>query len=88
MVTITDPYTHYFVFELGDRFIRGELEFDTDNKASFRIKEWSEPLPAEFLNQFTEWVELLRKLDEVNGGIKRVGVILKPFDKKEFIKKE
>ena len=68
-----DPYTHTFKFVLGDSsYIEGECEFDTDCKASFRMKLWSEPLPLETIDEFRKIVHLIKKIYENNSGIKKI----------------
>ena len=68
-----DTYTHTFKFYLGDgSFIDGECEFNTDGKASFKIKTWSEPLPLETLQEFENVVEMIKDIYTSNGGIKKI----------------
>lgn len=69
-----DPYTHDFRFEIGGQFIRGEVEFDTDKKMSFSMKEWSTPLDADNLEKFNKFMDLLKIFFEGVGEIKVIGV--------------
>ena len=69
-----DPYTHEFKFELDGNFINGEVEFNTDGKVSFKINAWSEPLPIEILNQFSELMAMLKKIYENEGDIKKISI--------------
>jgi hypothetical protein len=71
-----DQYTHEFKFQLGDggKFIEGEIEFDTDNKASFKITSWSEPIPAEFMQDFITVMEDARLLYEKYTDIKLIKI--------------
>jgi len=74
-----DQYTHTFSFELGDdSYLNGECEFNTDGKASFKIKTFSEPLPLETIQEFENVVELIKSIYESNGGINKI-----VFKKKE-----
>jgi len=61
-----DQYTHTFKFEINGNFIRGEAEFNTDSKASFKMTEWSEPLDDFVLDYFKELSDLLKRI--VNDG--------------------
>jgi hypothetical protein len=49
-----DQYTHEFKFEVNGAFIRGQCEFNTDEKVSFKITEWSQPLAATLLDDFSD----------------------------------
>ena len=72
-------YTHEFKFQLGDggQFIEGEIEFDTDNKISYKMDSFSEPIKAETLKKFDEVCELIRTVYEQFGGIKLIRFKLK-----------
>ena len=67
-----DIYTHDFKVKLGDggQFIEGEIEFNTDNKISYKMTSWSEPIRAETLKSFNEICETIRVMFEQYGGIK------------------
>lgn len=67
-----DPYTHTFKFELNGTFIRGEAEFNTDGKASFKMDEWSEPLGLEVIGEFRKLMKQIKGIYESNGGIKKI----------------
>ena len=67
-----DPYSHIFKFELNGTFIRGEAEFNTDGKASFKMTEWSEPLPLETLHEFKELMEHIKRIYESSNGVKKI----------------
>ena len=68
----SDPYTHDFKFEIDGSFIRGEAEFNTDGKASFRISEWSQPLSLDVLKAFCNAMDWTKKTFETNGEIKKL----------------
>ena len=53
---MADFYTHKFVFKLDGNYIKGDIEFNTDDVASFHIKEISEPMNADILKSFYEYV--------------------------------
>jgi len=75
-----DQFTHTFKFEInkdGSDFIKGECEFDTDEKASYKIESTSEPLNHPTLGYFMELMALIRKIYEENGGVKNIKVSLK-----------
>ena len=59
-----DGYTHRFKFSVGDggHFIKGYVEFDTDEKVSYKVTSWSEPLQKDVLDNFSELTELIRKI--------------------------
>ena len=63
-----DSFTHRFNFRVGDTFIRGECEFNTDQKASVWIKESSNPLPTSLLKSFYEHIESCKNIYEEHGG--------------------
>jgi len=67
-----DIYTHDFKFELDGVFIRGEAEFNTDGKASFRMTEWSEPLPLETIKEFRKLMEQVKGIYTEDGGVKKI----------------
>jgi len=68
-----DPYTHEFKYEVNGSFIRGEVEFDTDNKATFKITEWSQPLPLETLQDFCDVMERIKGIyDNENDNVKKI----------------
>lgn len=75
-----DPYTHIFKFFIGkngEYTISGECEFDTDGKMSYKIEDTSDPLPAEALASFNEYMNLVKKIYDSNGGFKQMTVKLK-----------
>lgn len=72
-----DPYTHTFKFEIEDKtgkrsFLKGEIEFNEDGKASFKLEDVSEPLDLEVLEYFRDTVESFRLLTEDYGPIKKI----------------
>jgi len=69
---VVDPYTHTFKFELDGVFIRGEVEFNTDGKASFKMTEWSEPLPLDTLGEFKKLMTQIKNIYTANGGVKKI----------------
>ena len=67
-----DQYTHNIKFETGDYFIRGDAEFNTDGKASFKIDEWSQPLPLDVIKMFHKLMKYVQVIYKSNGGIKKI----------------
>lgn len=59
---MADQYTHHFKFEIDDWFMRGKTEFNTDGKASFKMQEWSEPLPDYVLDYFKKLTDLMKEI--------------------------
>ena len=70
-----DPFTHTFKFDINGSFIRGEAEFNTDGKASFKMDEWSIPLSREVLSHFINLIELLKKIYESGGTESEINLI-------------
>lgn len=73
-MAIEEPYTHKFKFQIGDggRFLNGLIEFNEDQKVSYKIQEWSEPLEKDVLDDFTALTELLKTIFHKHGGIKLI----------------
>ena len=69
-----DIYTHVFDFTVGSKFIRGEVEFDTDGKMSYKIKEVSDPFSNDFLHMFQELMSFLFILYNQEGEIKNIKI--------------
>ena len=71
-----DQYTHTFDFQIGDggKFLTGEIEFNTDNKVSYKFKTFSEPISEDTLSQFTRLTELLKEIYHGSGGIKMIRI--------------
>jgi len=62
---MAEQYTHDFKFQIGEdgsKFINGEIEFNSDGKVSFKIKDWAEPLLKEDLERFTYIVDHLKNI--------------------------
>ncbi len=59
-----EQYTHTFKFEIDGSFIRGEAEFNTDGKASYKIEPegLSQPLPDYVLRYFQEIMDIMVKI--------------------------
>ena len=70
-------YTHKFKFELDSGWLEGEAEFNTDNRASFKMGEWSQPLPERVLTYFTEMTDLLVRMTHDDCAIKHISFKLK-----------
>ena len=67
-----EKYTHNFNFEVdsaGGQYIKGEVEFDTDGKVSFKIKDSSSPLKSETLSLFNKYLEFMKSIYDTTGGI-------------------
>ena len=75
-----DPYTHNFIYSIGDggKWIEGECEFNKDKITTFKIINWSEPLSKGTLKHFNELMDLMETIFVEAGGIKKISVKLKP----------
>ena len=72
---VADTYTHDFIYRIGDGpFIVGEVEFNHDKKASFRMNNISEPMPQDILVAFTEFIERIKKRFDDFGSLKHVEI--------------
>ena len=74
-------FNHTFEIELsadGSWFLKGEVEFDTDGKASFKIDESSIPLSGEGMHHFIDLMDLIRRMFPCCGGVKRIEIVQKP----------
>ena len=71
-----DPYTHDFIYQLGDggKFMVGEVEFDKDKKVSYRFGQISEPLDHELMQHFHEFIDRVKLRYDHWGGIKLVQI--------------
>ena len=67
-----DLYTHEFKFDIEGNFITGEVEFDTDDKVSFKMLTWSQPLSLDIMGKFNELMTLMGKIYNENGAIKKI----------------
>lgn len=68
-----DNYTHEFKYEVNGVFIRGECEFDTDEKASFKVTEWSQPIPLTTMADFLKVMELIKDIyDKNDNTVKKI----------------
>ena len=70
-------YTHTFKFELENSSVRGEVEFNTDGKVSFKLDNVSEPLALTDLSYFKRLMELLKEIYTAGGGIRKIKIIKK-----------
>lgn len=75
-------YTHKFKFELANGWLEGDVEFNTDGKASFKVGNWNQPLPQGVLEYFNEIIDLCVKITHDVGtpdthGIKHISFKLK-----------
>ena len=67
-----DQYTHIIKFEIDGSFIRGEAEFDTDGKASFRMDEWSEPISLVIIQKFEHIMAKIKELYDEDIEVKKI----------------
>jgi len=77
---MTDQFTHNFNFEVDDaggQFIKGDVEFNTDGKVSFKIQNSATPLKRETLALFVEFLDYIYKIFEKTGGISSIKVVKK-----------
>ena len=76
-----DRYTHDFSYRLGDggKFILGEVEFNHDKAISYKITDWSEPMPHKIMVEFTEFIDRVKSRFDEWGGLKQVKIIEKGF---------
>jgi len=65
----SDQYTHQFKYEVNGIFIRGECEFNTDEKASFKVTEWSQPIPLAAMADFIDVMEKVKAIYVNNNDI-------------------
>jgi len=70
-----DQFTHYFTFDVGDAYLMGRVEFNTDKKMTFRVINVSSPMDEGTLKLFMEWLDLLQRIYQKNGKVKRVAVV-------------
>ena len=69
-----DQYTHKFEFKVGDggKYIDGDIEFNTDGKVSYRMKNWSEPIQEQTLQDFLDLTVILKRIFHTHEGIKEI----------------
>jgi len=72
-----DGFTHNFelVFNEGQTHLKGKIEFNTDNKASFKLIDNSQPMTEEIMNVFLKWVADMRILYKDQKGIKKIKLV-------------
>jgi len=73
---MADQYTHNFVFSTSDggKFLKGECEFNTDNKLSFKFNSFSEPISEDTIGLFTEFMGLCHKIFNSEEGIVKLSI--------------
>jgi len=71
---MADIYTHKFIFNIGEKEIKGNCELNTDGLASYEIKDISAPMPTQLLKDFTEWMDLILKMHRSSGEILNIQV--------------
>lgn len=71
-----DPYTHKFEFSVGPaggtgfaRKLKGKIEFNSDEAASYKITDSSDPFLQENLRQFMKFIDLAKEIFDLNGEI-------------------
>lgn len=77
-----DPFTHSFKWEIkvGDnlQFIRGDIEFNTDGKVSYKLTQTSPRLEKEVMDYFQRYTELMKEVFEythaTNGEIIKINL--------------
>ncbi len=77
-----DPYTHNFIYRIGDggNYMIGEAEFNHDKKASYRMKQWSEPIGHDVMTAFIGFIDRVKERYEGFDGIKNVQIIEKGYN--------
>jgi len=70
-----DQFTHYFTFDIGDVYLMGRIEFNTDKVMTFRVIKVSSPIDEETLKLFMEWLDLMKKTFQRYGRIKRISLM-------------
>jgi len=69
-----DIFTHTYEFDFGDSFIKGDVEFDTDNKMSFNIKQSAEPMPAETYQLCLDLLNIILKIYTSGNTLKLIKI--------------
>ena len=72
-----DLYTHTYEFDFGGTFLKGEIEFDTDNKMTFNIKQSGDPMPSEVYDYCLQLLELIKKIYDSKNTLNLVKIKLK-----------
>ena len=59
-----DQYTHTIKFEIDGSFMRGEAEFNSDGRASYKFdaEGLSQPLPDYTMRYFQELMDIMVKI--------------------------
>ena len=71
---MADQYTHTFDFTVRSKFIRGEVEYNTDGAMSYKITQVSDPFSNDFLHMFQQFMEYFFILYNQEGDIKLIKV--------------
>lgn len=73
-----DNFTHKFSLDFGEgNYIKGQIEFDTDHKTSFKIIKMPEYCSEELMGIFMKWVADVKTLYRKHGDIKEIKLIKK-----------
>jgi hypothetical protein len=73
-----DQYTHKFTFKIGSdgsKFIEGKMEFNTDDKVTFKITSFSEPIQEATLQAFMDWTKSMHTIFDLYEGISEIKVV-------------
>lgn len=71
---MADPYTHEFKFETDGQYLRGEIEYNTDEKTTYRVNEMSHTMYGDLLDLFKEFIMLSEKIFRTVGELKVIRI--------------
>jgi len=74
---MAETYTHTFKFKCGTRDMTGECEFNVDGKASYKLNELIDGFDLEESARFTELLQVLKRIFDKYGSIKKIQVVEK-----------
>jgi hypothetical protein len=77
-----DQYTHTFDYRLGDggKYINGQIRLKRDETVIYKVEQWSDPMPHELLQAFSEFVDRIKMRYDIWDGIKLVRVKEKGYN--------
>lgn len=79
---MSDIFTHKFNWEIniGDnnQYLKGEIEFDTDDKVSYQIKDMSNRISKDSMDLFQRYINLMKDtfdyVHSTNGEIIKISL--------------
>ena len=69
-----DSYTHRFDIEVDAIHINGDVEFNTDGKMTFNVKQWNNPMSSEDLTMLKTILDYCHEVTENFGEIKLIRI--------------